>query len=134
PIEASFLFDAVKAKDAKLLELIKSIKENPKGFQSAIEKRIARFTPPSADISLHGYIIAAGDGGGYAFGDTGFYLNVGIIDELVVAKTVATHELYHAVQGAYAHDRDAYKVAKANPECAATAKLFSNLYEEGSAT
>src|SRR6185312_12452370 len=73
PIEASFLFDAVKAKDAKLLELIKSIKENPKGFQSAIEKRIARFTPPSTDISLHGYIVAAGDGGGYAFGDTGFY-------------------------------------------------------------
>lgn len=133
PAETNFFFDVVKSKDAQLLELIKTIETNPKDFQADIEKRIAMFTPAKANISLHGYVVAAGDGGGYAFGDTDFYLNVGIIDELVVAKTVVTHELYHAVQGAYAHDRDTPNGVASNPTCAATAKLFANLYEEGSA-
>ena len=133
PAETNFFFDVVKSKDAQLLELVKTIDTNPEAFQSDIKKRIAMFTPSNADISLHGYVVAAGDGGGYAFGDTDFYLNVGIIDELVVAKTVATHELYHAVQGAYVKDRDIPKVAMSNASCASTAKLFANLYEEGTA-
>ena len=88
----------------RLIDLIEADQDN---FQVAIERRIAMFTPPLAGIHLQGYIVAAGDGGGYAFGATDFYLNVGIIDELIVAKNVTTHELYHAIQGAFAKSREA---------------------------
>lgn len=133
PAETNFFFDTVKSKDSQLLALVKAIEMNPEAFQSDIKKRIALFAPPGADITLRGYVVAAGDGGGYAFGSTDFYLNVGIMDELVVDKTTVTHELYHAVQGAYAHDREMPKGVAANPRCAATARLFASLYDEGSA-
>ncbi len=137
--EKSFYFDTVKPKVPQLLELIKQIETNPQAFQTSIEQRIALFTPPNANIHLDGYIVAGGDGGGYAFGGTDFYLNIGIIDEFVVAKGVATHELYHAVQGAFAKDRSATAEApidlqsQARKTCDTTVKLFANLYEEGSA-
>jgi Putative zinc dependent peptidase (DUF5700) len=137
--EKSFYFETVKPEVPQLLELIKQIETNPQSFQTSIEQRIALFTPPHANIHLDGYIVAGGDGGGYAFGDTDFYLNIGIIDEFAVAKGVATHELYHAVQGAFAKDRSALVGAtidvqtQAQKACETTIKLFANLYEEGSA-
>ncbi len=66
--EKSFYFDTVKPKVPQLLELIKQIETNPQAFQTSIEQRIALFTPPNANIHLDGYIVAGGDGGGYAFG------------------------------------------------------------------
>jgi len=56
---------------------------------------------PARD-SPTGLLVAGGDGGGYAFGDTNFYLNIGFMDDFVLAKSATTHELYHAVQGAFA--------------------------------
>jgi NAD(P)-dependent dehydrogenase (short-subunit alcohol dehydrogenase family) len=85
-------------------------------------------------------ISSISDGGGYAFGDTDFYLNIGMIDEFVVAKGTTTHELYHAVQGAFAKERDTVANVpvsmRSQPQqaCYADARLFASLYEEGSAT
>jgi len=77
-----------------------------KAFQQRIEQRISLFVPPNSDIHLEGYVVAAGDGGGYAFGGTEFFLDIGIVDDIVVAQETTTHELYHAVQGALAADRE----------------------------
>jgi hypothetical protein len=107
--ESSFYLDVVRTKAPQLLRLVEQIETNPDDFQAAISRRIEMFTPPLTDVVLHGYVVAAGDGGGYAFGTTDFYLNLGIIDELVVAKNVASHELYYAVQGAFADEREQSK-------------------------
>jgi hypothetical protein len=139
PREVSLYFDKVKPKVDQLLALARDIDANPQAFQESIERRIALFTPPGADLRLQGYIVAGGDGGGYAFGDTKFYLNLEFNDDMVVAKTVTTHELYHAVQGAFASERGPavetprQTLSHAQQSCANTAQLFANIYEEGSA-
>ena len=138
--EQSFYFDMVKPKSRELLLLLAQMEENPLSFQSAIEQRIALFTPPGSEIHLQGYVVAGGDGGGYAFGDTDFYLNIGLVSELAVAKSTTTHELYHAVQGAFTKERgdssEGSEKTEGNSQkaCVNAAHLFANLYEEGSAT
>ena len=135
--ERSYQFDMVQPKSLQLLVFLKQIGTNPQDYQQAIERRIMKFTPPGADLHLKGYILAAGDGGGYAFGGTDFYLNIGMDDEPVVAKSVTTHELYHAVQGAFASQRDAAGPANVTTPrlkaCSDLKTLFANLYEEGTA-
>ncbi|HVZ84703.1 MAG TPA: DUF5700 domain-containing putative Zn-dependent protease [Terracidiphilus sp.] len=134
--EKAILLDLVKPKAPALLALLQEIEANPKSFQQAIETRIALFTPPNAAIHLEGYVIAAGDGGGYSFGGTEFFLNIGFNDDLILAKSTTTHELYHAVQGAFAADRAMKPDSAAGPpsqECVNTEQLFANLYEEGTA-
>lgn len=139
PREVTLYFDGLKPKVNQLLALIRQIDADPQAFQGPIEKRIALFTPPGSDIHLKGYIVAGGDGGGYAFGDTNFYLNLLFNDDIVVARIVTTHELYHAVQGAFAKDVGRAVGATTqtpNPSqqaCLDVAELFKDLYEEGSA-
>ncbi len=138
--QQSFYFDQVKPRSQELLSLLTQIESNPDSFQNAIEHRIALFTPPGADIHLQGYVVAGGDGGGYTFGDTNFYLNIGLVTELAIAKGTTTHELYHAVQGAFAKERgNSAEVPRktashSQNSCANVSHLFANLYEEGSAT
>jgi len=140
PDQANFFFDIVKPKAPQLLELVRQIEANPETFQASIEKRIGLFTLPGSDIRLQGYIVAGGDGGGYAFGDTNFYLNLGFTDDIVLAKSATTHELYHAVQGAFAEQRGpaaepaGLTLSPVKQACASTARLFASLYEEGTAT
>jgi hypothetical protein len=85
-VEEDFFFDTVEPKAEQLQALIGQIEAHPQDFKEAIEKRIDMFAPPNARVPLHGYVVAGGDGGGYAFGGTDFYLNIGIVDELVVAR------------------------------------------------
>ena len=140
PNETIFLLDMVKPKVPELLKLVLQIAADPQAFQGSIKQRIGLFAPPDMDIKLQGYIVAAGDGGGYAFGTTDFYLNVGIIDDFPAAKIVTTHEMYHAVQGAFTKDReiasldDAHVQGHTQKACVDTEHLFSSLYREGSAT
>ena len=140
PTEGSFYFDSVKPKVPQLLALLDEISANPVNFQQAIERRIAMFTPRDADIHLQGYIVAGGDGGGYAFDGTDFFMNIGMDDDFVLAKIVTTHEMYHAVQGAFAKERDGLANAATSRKrpteqsCSDTAQLFGDLYREGSAT
>jgi Putative zinc dependent peptidase (DUF5700) len=134
--EQAIGLDHVKPKTALLVALLDEIETHPRNFQQPIEQRIALFTPPNANIHLDGYIVASGDGGGYAFGDTDFVLNIGIVDDLVVARGTTVHEMYHAVQGSYASDREP-KIDGASgalqTSCLNVEHLFGNLYEEGSA-
>jgi len=138
--QQSFYFDTVKSKSRELLALLAQIADDSHSFQGAIEQRIAIFTPPGSDIRLQGYVVAGGDGSGYTFGDTDFYLNIGFGGEFPVAKETTTHELYHAVQGAFAKDRgDSTEVSThagshSRGDCMNVAHLFENLYKEGSAT
>ena len=140
PTEQSYYFDMVKPKSQELLSLLAQMEENPLSFQSAIEQRIALFTLPDSNIRLQGYVVAGGDGGGYAFGDTDFYLNVGMVNEFAVVKSITTHEMYHAVQGAFTKERgdssEGSEKTEGNSQkaCVNAAHLFANLYEEGSAT
>jgi hypothetical protein len=134
--EQAIGLDHMKPKIASLVALLDQIQANPRDFEQPIEQRIAMFTPSNANIRLDGYVVASGDGGGYAFGDTDFFLNIGIVDDLVVAKSTTVHEMYHAIQGFYASDRE----SKINPpggssrtSCLNVEHLFGNLYEEGSA-
>jgi hypothetical protein len=140
PILVNLFFDIVKPKAPQLLQLVRQIEANPETFQASIEKRIGLFTVPGSEIRLQGYIVAGGDGGGYAFGDTNFYLNIGFMDDFILAKSATTHELYHAVQGAFAGERGAaaepsrLPLSPVQQGCASTARLFASLYEEGTAT
>jgi len=132
-VEKSYFLDIVKENEGEIRKLIDQIDHDPSHFQKAIEARIAMFTPSDATINLQGFVIAGGDGGGYAFGGTDFYLNVGLIRDFTLARAITNHEMYHAVQGHFAKDR---KVFADNPDgsaCGADQKLFDKIYEEGSA-
>ena len=133
--ETAIALDRTKSNIPTLLALLTEIENNPATFQGAIEQRIAIFTPAQTPIHLDGYVIAAGDGGGYTFGNTDFYLNIGVIDDFIGAKSTMTHELYHAVQAAYAEQRKAtYQAASpASAACRNVDRLFASLYEEGTA-
>jgi hypothetical protein len=134
-------FDTVKQKTSELRTLLEEIETHPENFQKQVERRIMLFTPAGANLNLKGYIVTGGDAGGYAFGSTDFYLDIARVDELLAAQSVTTHELYHAVQGAFEKDRGTLVelpppagMPSAQQACLKTAHLFSNLYEEGSAT
>ena len=136
--ERALYFDTMKPKALKLLALTNAIAADPSNFQKSIEKRIAMFTLPGLDTHLQGYIVAGGDGGGYGFGDTAFYLNLAFNDDLAAARTVTTHELYHAVQSAFAPktvDVKALNTVDSDVQraCLDTAHLLANIYREGSA-
>ena len=139
PTETALYFEIVKPKAAQLLALTNQIAASPREFQESIEKRIELFTLPGSETHLQGYIVAGGDGGGYAFGGTEFYLNLEFNDDMAVAKTVTTHELYHAVQSAFAGRSGAAvegptrTLNRAQQACAHTAHLFADIYREGSA-
>jgi hypothetical protein len=90
----------------QLLALLHEIEANPTTFQESIEQRIAVLALPNMNIHLDGYIVVSGDGGGYAFGDTDFFLNLGMVDDFILAKETTTHGLYHAVQGAFSAERE----------------------------
>lgn len=135
--QKALLFSIVQPKVKQLLTLLDQIESDPANFQKLIEQRIATFTPPGANLRLQGYVLAAGDGGGYAFGDTNFFLNIGLVDDLVLAQSVTTHEMYHAVQGAFAASRKtdfSSATPAAQEACRNLDQLFANLYEEGTAT
>jgi hypothetical protein len=62
------------------------------------------------------------------------------MDDFVLAKSATTHELYHAVQGAFAVERgpaaepSGLALSPIQQACASTARLFASLFEEGTAT
>ncbi|MFT4114337.1 DUF5700 domain-containing putative Zn-dependent protease [Silvibacterium sp.] len=139
--QESYFFDKVKPRARQIQALLHAIVADPTAFQQQIQKRIAAYSPADAHATLTGYIIAGGDGTGYAFGGQDFYLNLGNIEEFVYAQYVTEHELYHAVQGTYAGKRGVPSdlpslegMEAAEQACVKTRQLLANLYEEGSAT
>jgi hypothetical protein len=134
--ESALGFERLKPKAHEVSALLDEIDADPVGFQKAIETRIRMFTPAQSNVHLDGYVVSAGDGAGYAFGGTDFFLNIGLADDIIVAKSTTTHELYHAVQGAYAKQRVAdlrRTQGDDRQHCVEVERLFESLYEEGSA-
>ncbi|UPG92616.1 DUF5700 domain-containing putative Zn-dependent protease [Luteibacter aegosomatissinici] len=132
--EAAFLLDWMKPKIAGANALLAKIDADPAGFQGAIRKRIDAYTPPGTTVTLKGYVVAVGDGGGYAFGDTDFYLNLVMTDDFAMARSVTTHEMYHAVQGVFTASRiPKGQDEDASTACRAVRRLFDDVYREGTA-
>lgn len=129
-----YSMDAVRKHEPAIKALIANIGSDPDGFQKAIEARIAMFTPRGADIRLQVFVVAGGDGGGYAFGGTDFYFNAYRSPDFILAKAISNHEMYHAVQGEFAKQRAPARDLPKDSACAATMKLFDDMYEEGTAT
>lgn len=132
--EAAFLLDMMKPKVAGARDILAKMDSDPAAFQDAIRQRIARYAPAGADLELTGHVVAAGDGGGYSFGSTDFYLNLVMTDDFVMARSTTTHEMYHAVQGVYGKARLPFADDKdASTGCRAVRRLFDAVYREGSA-
>ncbi|QWT21263.1 hypothetical protein KPL74_04510 [Bacillus sp. NP157] len=132
--EAAFLLDMMKPKVAGAKALLQAMDDDPATFQDAIRQRIAMYSPPGSDLKLTGHVVAVGDGGGYSFGTTDFYLNLVMTDDIAMARSTTTHEMYHAVQGVFARARMP-SVADGDAEtgCPAVRRLFDAVYREGSA-
>lgn len=96
-----FRFERAKRARAGTLNVLNAIKKNPAEFTKWVNDRVEAFSPPGPPLKLEGHLIAAGGPTGFAFGGNDFYLNITHFpDDLLAAKAVTAHELYHAVQGA----------------------------------
>jgi len=143
PTAKSFRFEDVKARAKELTALVDRIDGDTSGFQDWVTARVARFSPADARVDITGYLIVGGTSGGFAFGEPTFFLNLAYFSEFEAARVVMAHELYHAVQGALAEHPSAWwarpgalkgKQGKLAQRCADTAQLFTDLYQEGSAS
>jgi hypothetical protein len=96
-----FRFERARRARAGTLNVLAAIKKNPVDFARWVNDRVEAFSPPGPPLKLEGHLIAAGGPTGFAFGGNDFYLNITHFpDDLLAAKAVTAHELYHAVQGA----------------------------------
>jgi len=143
PTADSLGFDGLKPNAAALTDLITRIETHPREFQAWVIDRVRIFSPPDAAMTIHGYLIAGGTSGGFAFGEPEFYLNLNYFNEFEPARVVLAHELYHAVQAAYSVENDDrwLKPESRTPGgrahqqmCANLASLLANLYQEGTAS
>lgn len=96
-----FRFERAKRARAGALNVLAAIEQNPAQFNKWVNDRVETFSPPGLPLKLEGHLIAAGGPTGFAFGGNDFYLNITHFpDDLLAAKAITAHELYHAVQGA----------------------------------
>ncbi|WP_263375006.1 DUF5700 domain-containing putative Zn-dependent protease [Granulicella aggregans] len=138
PAEASYMFSAVKASTASISALLDQIES---GFDTGIRDRIRPYIGKPDSVSVRGFVVAGGDGGGYAFGGSDFYLNIALNDDIVMAKQVMIHEAFHGAQGAvYQEDTAHWAKERTLPAdlvrgqfCSNTAELFMDMRNEGTA-
>ncbi len=138
-----FRFERLKPRAQALGALLDRIEANPTTFRDWVITRVNAFSPPNPKVAITGHLIAGGTSGGFSFGEPEFFLNLNYFDEFDTARVVMAHELYHAVQGAYAvqpKDWWTQQAAQSGPhamlakQCATNSELFEALYEEGSAS
>jgi hypothetical protein len=138
-----FRFGPIKLRTAELTALLDRIEANPVTFRDWVEARVTQFSPPNSRVPMSGHLVVGGVSGGFAFGQPEFYLNLAYFDDFDVARVVMAHELYHAVQGAFAIDQQAWwsgPDARKGPgkelaqQCSTTNDYFDALYEEGTAS
>jgi hypothetical protein len=137
-VELGYNFTAVKNAAPAMSVLLNRIEM---GFEKDIRDRIRPFTPKPDNVSLRGFVVAGGDGGGYAFGGTDFYLNILNSDDVIYARQTLIHEAFHGAQGAAFHeDTDYWKNQHTQPAdlalgkfCSDSAELFKDIKDEGTA-
>ncbi len=138
-----FNFSRLKPRTAELTELLDRIDTSPVAFQQWVITRVDLFSPHDAQVAIAGYLIVGGVSGGFAFGKPQFFLDLAYFSDFDLARTVMAHELYHAVQGAFAPQQRAWwhaKEAENGPyaalakQCSTTADYLEALYDEGTAS
>ncbi len=138
PVERSYDFARVKngaQAEASLLDQIEQ------GLEKDIRDTIRPYTPQPERKSVRGFVVAGGDGGGYAFGGTDFYLNILNTDDILMSRQTLIHEAFHGVQGAvYQEDTDHWAKQNSQPKdivrgkfCSNSAELFMDMRNEGTA-
>jgi len=138
PAEASYLFSAVKTSTPAISALLDQIEA---GFETDVRDHIRPYVAKPDSVSVRGFVVAGGDGGGYAFGGQDFYLNIALNDDIVMAKQVMIHEAFHGAQGAVYHeDTEHWAKERTLPAdqvrgtfCSNTAELFMDMRNEGTA-
>ena len=131
-------FAAVKSSSAVISMLLDQIEH---GFDGAIRDRIHPFAPKRGAISLRGFLVAGGDGGGYAFGGSDFFVNMLFNTDMPMLQQVTMHEAFHGVQGAmYQEDTGRWATSFTRRTeltrgqfCSHAAELFMDLRNEGTA-
>jgi len=137
-VESAYNFTGVKNAAPAIGLLLNSIES---GFEKDVLDRIRPFSPKPGTISLRGFVVAGGDGGGYAFGGADFYLNLLNSDDLIYARQTMIHEAFHGVQGAtFQEDTDHWSKQNTQPAditlakfCSNSAELFKDIKDEGTA-
>jgi hypothetical protein len=137
-VERAYNFTGVKNAAPAIGLLLNRIESS---FEKEVRERIRPFSPKPDTISLRGFVVAGGDGGGYAFGGADFYLNLLNSDDLLYARQTMIHEAFHGVQGAtFREDTDHWSKQNAQSAhlalgkfCSNSAELFKDLKDEGTA-
>jgi hypothetical protein len=133
-------YDFIAVKDAAQAESI-LLDEIDRGVEKEIRDRIRPYSPQPETISVRGFVVAGGDGGGYAFGGSDFYLNILRSDDILYAKQTLVHEAFHGVQGAvYREDTERWARQDMQPAdavrgkfCSNSAEIFKDMKNEGTA-
>ena len=136
-------FDHLQTQADRLADLLSRIEMRREDFLGWVIERVRRFSPAGASARIEGFLVIGGNSGGFAFEDPKFYLNLDYFNEFEPAKVVLAHELYHAIQNVYSVDsedrwlkpeRPGLEARRRQEVCANLANLFTNLYQEGSAS
>ncbi len=138
PQEEHYNFAAVKASTPAISLLLDQLEH---GLERDIRDRIRPYTAKPEALSIHGFVVAGGDGGGYAFDGSDFYLNIAVNDDIEMVEQTLIHEAFHGVQGAVYHeDTDHWAAERTKPKdsvrgklCSNFAKLFVDMRNEGTA-
>ena len=138
PVDKAYDFARVKTSEKAESILLDQIEQ---GFEKDIRDRIRPYTPRPEALSVRGFVVAGGDGGGYAFGGSDFYLNILNSDDVIYSRQTLIHEAFHGAQGAVYHE-DTGHWAKQNRQpadpargrfCSDSAELFMDMKDEGTA-
>lgn len=138
PVEQAYRFTAVKSASSTESALLDQIEQ---GFEKQIRDQIRPFTPQPETVSVRGFVVVGGDGGGYAFGGTDFYLNLLNTDDILMSRQTLIHEAFHGAQGAvYQEDTEHWAKQNMQPAdlvrgkfCSNSAELFKDMRNEGTA-
>jgi len=138
PAEARYNFARVKNAAPAESILLDQIEH---GVEKQIRDGIRPYIAQPEIVSVHGFVVAGGDGGGYAFGGSDFYLNLLYSDDILYARQTLIHEAFHGAQGAVYHeDTDHWAKQGTQPAdlvrgkfCSNSAELFMDMKNEGTA-
>jgi len=127
PQEEHYDFGSVKVSSTAISLLLDQVE---RGFGKEIGDRIRPYAGKTDTVSVKGFVVAGGDGSGYAFGESDFYINIAKNDDTLMVKQDIIHEAYHGVQGAvYREDPELWTKKFKRPTDQARGKLCSNFAE-----
>jgi hypothetical protein len=137
PADTYFRFATVRDDAPRIQKTLAALLDPAAGTLATIQARTALFTPPRIKGRITGYLIVGGSSGGFAFSEPALYLNLEYFPSALLAKTILSHELYHAIQGLASKSvwsDKAQACLKTIPGGENLAQLYTSLQEEGTAS